>query len=215
MEIISITKRKYTKYADKIRMQREKEAKEAKEKNEKEKEKNGQFDKELNDSIVSLDDEGNENIKLDDDFEDNYGILSNKTNNPNLVKNIINGEVGKDIGTDTPFKLKRMLDMPPAKFGEHYHKGKDGLIFKYVFRNLKNENMAVYVCSEIECKSKAVLKIKEQEFKIVTEHSNYYLHKGLMDGILNDKSIKLMMKKGYKDIQYTANQNKKLIDWAK
>lgn len=146
--------------------------------------KNLKFKKNNNENIVSLDEDDEEKINLDDDTDITTPKMRGKKRRNNFLE------------------IEDIEELPSNKYGEHYHKGKDGMIFKYVFSNLLNSNTIEYACSEKDCKSRAILKIKEQDFAILTEHSNYYLHKGLMNSIMNDKNFKLMNRKGYKDIQF-------------
>jgi hypothetical protein len=147
-----------------------------------------------NNNIVSLDDdeeEDNLKINLDDNIEET--IPKTKKNNNTYEK---------------------VFDLSATEYGDHYHKGKDGLVFRYVFNSVQNDNMIVYSCAEEKCQSKALLKIKEQEFVILSEHMNPYRHKDVINGILEDKNVKLMNKKGYQDIQISGD-NQREIEWAK
>jgi len=74
--------------------------------------------------------------------------------------------------------------------------------------------MIIYSCAEEKCQSKGVLKIKEQEFIILSEHMNPYRDKDVINGILEDKNVKVMNKKGYQDLQISGD-NQREIEWAK
>jgi len=155
------------------------------------KQKNGVNNLKNNNNVVSLDEEEDE-VKIN--LDDNSGNNLKKSNRNNTKE--------------------KMIDITPTQLGDHYHKGKDGMIFRYVFNSLKNDNIAIYDCSEENCKSKAILKIKEQEFILLNDHISYYLHKDLSTSIINDKNIKLMNRKGYQDVQISAEDEKE-IEWIK
>ena len=145
--------------------------------------------------------------KINKNFNDNNVInLEEDDLRINLDENSGNNNIDKTS--------EKMIDITPTTLGDHYHKGKDGLIFRYIFNNMQNDNMAVYKCCEQNCKSKAVMKLREQEFYILNEHSNYYLHKDMINSLINDKNVKLMQRKGFQDVQISAD-NRKEVEWSK
>jgi len=158
------------------------------------------------------DDLGNLDVESLSDHEkskkDKKSNVKNNTSKPQEEKETNNTLLGKKKG-------RKLLDFVPETYGVHYHKEKDGLIFVYEFRKLKDKDTAIYVCSEVMCPSKAVLYLNKQEFKVLSIHSNYYMHKNLINTIINDSNIQLMNKKGYKDIQITEKNGKKEIEWFK
>ena len=112
-------------------------------------------------------------------------------------------------------RTNNLIDFHPENYGIHYHKEEDGLIFKYEFRKLKGKNMAIYECSEIMCSSKAVLYTNREEFRVLTMHSNYDIHKNWINKMINDKIVNFMNKKGFIDLQMTEKNRKKKIEWIK
>ena len=106
--------------------------------------------------------------------------------------------------------------MKEKKLGTHYHKDNDGYIYKYYFKNMKEENNAIYICSENLCKSKAILNLNKKKFEILVNHCGYYLHRNLKNCNLKDKYVKIMKVKGFKDIHLLQKERRgKIIDWAK
>ena len=75
--------------------------------------------------------------------------------------------------------------------------------------------MAIYECSEIMCSSKAVLYTNREEFRVLTMHSNYDIHKNWINKMINDKIVNFMNKKGFIDLQMTEKNRKKKIEWIK
>ena len=104
-----------------------------------------------------------------------------------------------------------------GKFGMHYYlSSEDNKIYKYYSVQYNGDNSIGFRCTDIHCKSRAVLNPKNKEFKILTPHTlKFEQHGKLIGGYKTDKFIKSMEVNKFKEIQLTRKENKKIILWYK
>ena len=83
--------------------------------------------------------------------------------NPNPAKEIIKTSQENQIINNEEYEL-----------GEHFHKDKDGNIYKYNKHHFRVKNKISFNCADLKCKSRGLYFVNNMKFRIVISHSIPY-----------------------------------------
>lgn len=167
--------------------------------------KNSEKEKSKNKEIIDLSD-GTEELKKKarNKINESFDIdIEYESNNPHEIKD-------RNANRQKYYKKG-------GKFGMHYYlSNEDKKIYKYYSVQYNGDNSIGFRCTDINCKSRAVLNPKNKEFKILTPHTlEFEKHLKLIGCYKTDKFIKSMEMNKFKEIQLTKKDNKKIILWYK
>ena len=110
--------------------------------------------------------------------EKNIDENNNESDNEEKKSNEKNSDEKSD--NDLPPK-NESEDIPSSEFtqknvsiGLHFHKDKNGQVYKYFVHGLIGEDGRIFHCSDESCKGTAKYDVSNMEFKVMKEHSKNY-----------------------------------------
>ena len=121
----------------------------------------------------------NNNFKVDDIIS-NIGLLRTslimfqiKFSQPEINKgeSVPSSPPKHDEGIKKTSPENQIINNEEYELGEHFHKDKNGKIYKYNKHHLRVKNRMSFNCADLKCKSRGLYFVNNMKFRVVICHS--------------------------------------------
>ena len=159
----------------------------------------------------------NEEPKIDhEDLENSINSDEKNFDEKNLEEKLNNDLPPKNENEDIPISE---LTQKNVNIGLHFHKDKNGKVYKYFVHGLIGENGRIFHCSDESCRGTAKYDVSNMEFKVMKEHTKKYEDHYYVIDLKSEKDNKIFCaladNEKYNECQIFRKDGKRYVKYYK